>query len=263
MLYSDIDTLCSIRGKATTDKTLHNMAATRLHRFDDEAIGVYYHDTEILTFRPDNTVTVRTGGWFTQTTKRRLEDFLNSQDNPINVQFTGNAWRIVTREKNPAYTGWDSPEPYWRVLCDVPYTECATINLLTGHVADGAMLEYIIPNRAMDKAIKEYVKGITPETFADGWTVKMLMGGTLQEAVTQYIYSAQIFREMCKARFDNPDVIMNLYFWPLVQNRHGQWNSAESKAAYLRREMIGWLRAMLLIGPVSIRKNYGQPRRIA
>lgn len=268
MLYSDIDALCMNRGKATSSKTLHNMAATTVRRESVDNLVIRYHDTDILTFTPSGFVIIRTGGWFTQTTKRRLEDFLNGltdgHEPAINIQFVGNPWRVVTRRRNPAYTNWDSPEPVWLKIADCPYTEGVAIDLTNGEVINGSMVaDYAAYNKAMDKAIIAFVKGITPETFADGETVKMLQTGTLEEAIRTKNYSTQLFQTMLKARGYNTDYIMRAYFWPLVNNDHSEWNSGESKAQWLRREVIGYLRSMLLIGPVPIRKNYGQPRRIA
>lgn len=265
MLYSDIDRMCQYRGKATTVKQVANMKATTLVRNDNGSISVVYHDTKVLTFL-GNLVEVRTGGWFTQTTARRIEYFLNGEsldgaEMAIHVRVGGNPWRITTRRRNPAYTSWDSPEPVWQVLDSQPYTEGAWIHLVTGEITHGTMVDFAAHNKTMDKAIKAFVKGITPEAFGDGYTVKALQGEGLESCVRQKRYSAQLFQRALSARgFDNVDSIMRCYFWPLVDGT-ARW--PESDAAWLRREIISYLRAELLIGPVPIRKNYGHPRCIA
>lgn len=273
MLYSDIDRMCTLRGKATTDKILHNMAETVLSRSARTgAIALSYRNTDVLTFYPNNRVMLKTGGWFTQTTMRRMEDFLNGKSGdgsemPIHVSVGGNPWRIVTRRRNPAHVDWHDDEPCWLPIADHPYTEGAVIDLLTGEIVDCAMVDFAAYNKAMNKAIKAYITGITPETFIHGIDTGMVHmlpeTASLEESVRTQRYDAQTFQNMLKARYQNGNFLMNSYFWPLVDGKYAPDSyNARNAAEFLRREMIGYLRAMLLIGPVPIRKNYGSPRRI-
>lgn len=49
---------------------------TYLVRRNDGAVAIRLHATDILTFRPDGTVVLRTNGWRSVTTKARLNDYL-------------------------------------------------------------------------------------------------------------------------------------------------------------------------------------------
>ncbi len=39
------------------------------------SVDVRYHDTAVVTIHPDGCFTLRTGGWYTATTKRRIRDY--------------------------------------------------------------------------------------------------------------------------------------------------------------------------------------------
>lgn len=258
MLYSDIDALCSYRGKATTDKKLHNMAATSLHRYDDGSIGVTYHDTEILRFYTDGTVRLRTDGWFTQTTARRMNDFLGT-GNGLFIQVGGNPWRVTVRRKNPAHVDWRDSEPAWLPVTDAPYGENMIVDQQTGAVvSSGTMCDFAAANKATRKAIKAFIKGMTPENLAD---CEEDMAGALAEDVAAGRYSVELFHDMTFAsRYGNPRFVYSTYVEPLLYGTAGR--NGESYASMLRRDTIGYLREMLYIGPVPIRKNSGQPRNM-
>lgn len=264
MRYSDIDALCTMRGKATNEKKLHDMAATSLHRLADGAIAMRYHDTNILTWYPDNTVAIRTGGWFTQTTGRRIEDFLRSKttgDVTVHVGNTYTAkdgvWHIRTLRNNPAYE-YGNDEPYWLVLADIPYREGARVNLDTGAITGGAMIDYAEHNKRIEKAIKAYIKGMTLEALAQSGGA---MYDTPEAEVLAGRYSYEMFETMVYAsHYGNPNFILQVYVNPLF---YGEQNSnAAHSLDSMRRDLAKYLRSTLLIGPVSISKNFGQPRRI-
>jgi hypothetical protein len=111
----------------------------------------------------------------------------------------------------------------------------------------------------MNKAIVAFVKGMTVEAIQNGVPK---MDGTLAEDVLARNYSHELFEEMVWASpfYGNKQFILSHYVYPVI---NGTAYNPESDAAWLRREIIGWLRAELLIGPVPIRKNFGKPRKIA
>lgn len=49
---------------------------TYLVRRNDGTVAIRLHATDILTFRPDGTVVLRTNGWRSITTKARLNEYL-------------------------------------------------------------------------------------------------------------------------------------------------------------------------------------------
>lgn len=49
---------------------------TYLVRRNDGAVAIRLHATDILTFRPDGSVVVKTNGWTSVTTKARINEYL-------------------------------------------------------------------------------------------------------------------------------------------------------------------------------------------
>jgi hypothetical protein len=62
---------------------------TRLLRYDDGRIVVRYHDTDVVTYLPDDRTVLRSGGWKSQTTKRRIEDYSRAR-----VWSIGGIWYV-------------------------------------------------------------------------------------------------------------------------------------------------------------------------
>ena len=263
MRYSDIDALCAMRGKATSEKKLHGMAATSLHRLADGAIAMRYHDTDILTWYPDNTVKIQTGGWFTQTTARRIDDHLRGKT-PDDISVSvGNdyaakdgVWHIITRRRN---LDRSEDAPYYTRIANIAYREGARVNLDTGAIMGGTMVDYAEHNKRIEKAIKAYLKGMTLAALAQSGGA---MDDTLEADVLNGVYSYDVFESMVYAsHYNNPNFILQVYVNPLF---YGQQNSsAAHNLDNMRRDLARYLRSTLLIGPVSIVKNFGQPRRIA
>jgi hypothetical protein len=48
---------------------------TILRRTEDGSIAVKYHDTDVVIYHEDGSITLNSGGWKTQTTKRRMNDY--------------------------------------------------------------------------------------------------------------------------------------------------------------------------------------------
>ena len=51
--------------------------ATSVQRDPDGTLRVVYHATEVVTVDPNGTITLRTGGWKTNTTKARMNQTAN------------------------------------------------------------------------------------------------------------------------------------------------------------------------------------------
>jgi hypothetical protein len=69
--------ICKLSGKQ--EKKIGH--STWVCRRDKGDVAVKYHYTDIITFHPDYSITVRTGGWDTATTRSRLNDLL--QDHAV------------------------------------------------------------------------------------------------------------------------------------------------------------------------------------
>ena len=58
------------------DKTSRPVAwKTRLILHDNGDITLRYHKTDVVTYHPDGSISLDSGGWKTQTTKRRINDY--------------------------------------------------------------------------------------------------------------------------------------------------------------------------------------------
>lgn len=87
-------------GKLMDRKNLaHNTKGYTLYNRSDTPTGVAVklHSTEIIRAYSDGTIELTTGGWFTTTTKARMNDFLVG----IHVYSDRGIWMVVKRE-------WDS-----------------------------------------------------------------------------------------------------------------------------------------------------------
>lgn len=80
---------------------------------DGSTLHVRLHNTNIMTFRPDGSVTLHSGGWRTVTTKARMNEYLSGWG----ISQERGQW-YVTRQ-NPKYKGWEETpdEPFWERVC--------------------------------------------------------------------------------------------------------------------------------------------------
>lgn len=48
---------------------------TAVERLNDHTIALRYHGTNVVTWHSDGAITLNTGGWYTVTTKKRMNDY--------------------------------------------------------------------------------------------------------------------------------------------------------------------------------------------
>lgn len=65
------------KGNDKEDRPLPGRA-TRLQLRDNGKIAVCYHETDVLTYCPDGTIVLDSGGWKTSTTKARINEYIPS-----------------------------------------------------------------------------------------------------------------------------------------------------------------------------------------
>jgi hypothetical protein len=71
--------------------------ATRI-RHDDGTTSVYYHDTPVVKFTNKN-ITLRSGGWYTKTTKTRMNQVSNQYGLGYYVRQKDYEWLVGYRGK--------------------------------------------------------------------------------------------------------------------------------------------------------------------
>lgn len=124
MSYSDLDAkLRTKAGKpADSRKLANNTYGVRKENGD---IAVRLHATDVVTWHPDETVTLNTGGWYTVTTKGRINDWAD----PFSVYSVGGTWHVSVR--NPEF----DPEGDREAQRGIPY------HLTVGAFYDGITLD--------------------------------------------------------------------------------------------------------------------------
>ena len=75
-----------------THKIKERGVDTRLHRVG-EAIALQYHWTDVVVAYPDGSVVLRHGGWWTKTTKERINRYLPSGYTLYQKNYT---WYLAT-----------------------------------------------------------------------------------------------------------------------------------------------------------------------
>ena len=61
----------------------------------DGSVGIWLHSTEVVTIHPDNTYTLRCGGWQTVTTKDRINQY-----SPVRVYQKNFEWFVRLNGKD-------------------------------------------------------------------------------------------------------------------------------------------------------------------
>lgn len=61
---------------------------------DAEGVHVRYHATRVASLAPDGTITLRTGGWRTVTTKKRMNQALATWGSPYRVYQEDHEWYV-------------------------------------------------------------------------------------------------------------------------------------------------------------------------
>lgn len=121
---------------------------TRLRRVES-GYAVRLHDTDVVTLHDDGRVTLDTGGWFTVTTKERMNRYA-----PVRVFSERGVW-YVSHDANRG--------PYYPTPAEsVPYFDGITFDA-KGKCLNGPTpaqwAAYKAERAAVDKAVATYVKG--------------------------------------------------------------------------------------------------------
>lgn len=106
---------------------------TMLTRYSDGPITVVLHWTNILQFHPDNTVTLRMGGWNSVTTRARMNLFSPASPIAFRVYTKDYAPYVVTMRRREGVLGHVRTALY-EEIASAPFVEGMTINLETGAI---------------------------------------------------------------------------------------------------------------------------------
>lgn len=155
----------TLTGRCSQSRKVANN--TYLHRCDNGDIAVRLHNTDVVTFHADGTITLSTGGWFTVTTKARINDYLPGG---VRLSSTKGRWFLT-------YTGhseYGTDGEYRYVPSErkpVPFTDGIVLDLDTLDVVDGQLAAETVKaedaeNETRRKAIERYIRKTTPEAIS-------------------------------------------------------------------------------------------------
>ena len=160
--YTDADEIltgrCKDRRKITNN--------TWLERRGPDEIAVRLHATDVVTYYADGSIRLNTGGWFTVTTKARINEF-----SPFSVSSNRGEWNVSIRNPNYVdhFTGDYRDNPYW--ADSRPFRD--GMIWLDGKWYGVPSDEELAADRAARKKlyadIKKFVDGITPERIIHAW----------------------------------------------------------------------------------------------
>lgn len=215
---------------------------TWLERRDDETIAVRLHQTDVVTYRADGSITLDTGGWFTVTTKDRMNRFT-----PFGVSSRRGEWQVASR--NPDYdpdTYDPDTNPYWGDT--VPYRDGMTWR--AGHwdgIPDAAEVEAErIVREKLKKDINAFVKSITPQMIVrafdnpggDCLLCRFGEDDCLTTHIDEHYFHATLARRAIEDRgYINPDVILSMIYYDAQRDRVSR-DLTDGLRRFLKRRCI-------------------------
>lgn len=220
--YADLD--AKLTGRCSQSRKVANN--TYLERRPEGDIAVRLHATDVVTFHPDGTATLNSGGWLTVTTKSRINDYLPGG---IVLSSIKGRWYLV-------YSGhgeYDA-EGNWHYVPSerraVPYSDGVTVDLASLDVIDGAPEPRDVAaedseNEAMRKAVAKYIAKTTPEAIVKAfensagdcllcnWSGREVEADHLRLHVEeQYVMYSLARNAVTERGFMNPDLILHMIY---------------------------------------------------
>lgn len=86
--YAEAEKACTSRGKPAARRKLANNTWVERR---DAGFAVRLHDTDVVTYYPDGSIRLDTGGWRTVTTKERINRF-----SPFGISSVKGVWTVFT-----------------------------------------------------------------------------------------------------------------------------------------------------------------------
>lgn len=214
---------------------------TYAERRDGGAVAVRLHDTDVVTYNADGTVTFDTGGWFTMTTKERMNYF-------------GPSGWVIGSDRGTWYFGHG-----YQDKDRVRYFDGITVNPDTGQIVnpqDAPDFDRIDAERKrLRKLIKGYVSGLTAEvarkvltdTGGDCWFCSMrLTDGSTSEwggpdhlighLEEKYYMGSLIFNAYRARGYGDPSFVLSMDYRNI--DKSGIKRVRENVAKYFRKNLL-------------------------
>lgn len=240
--YTDADSELTGRCKERR-KVANNTWAERRPNGD---IAIRLHATDVVTYSPDGSITLNTGGWFTVTTKERMNRFT-----PFGISSVKGEWQVALRNPlyRPHYDGDHRDNPYWSD--PVPYRDGMRFDGTRWHGIpdpDEVLAERARRN-ALRKEINAFVKSITPDDIVrqfnhpegDCWGCAFGLGGgdCLADHVKErYFHLALARRAVTDRGYRMPDVILSMILSDAVNYNRVSRDLTDALRKYLVKHLI-------------------------
>lgn len=101
--YAQFDEYLGEKWDRPVPKNFGSPRSTRIVRCWNGDIAIKYHATNVVCLSPSGTYTVNTGGWYSVTTKRRINTF-----SPITVYQKNWTWYYGNGERYHDHSQFDS-----------------------------------------------------------------------------------------------------------------------------------------------------------
>lgn len=154
------------RGEKTTYNGRVRQTSPRATRViaSENGVAVRYHNTNVITYRPDG-IELNTGSWYSKTTKDRFNEALSGLDSLVRVSVYQDRgiWYMVGRHRNPdEIRDPDGDHPYWIQDYKITYFD----GVIVGY--DGTLINAPTPDADSDntgeiKRRAKLIKAFTTE----------------------------------------------------------------------------------------------------
>ncbi len=244
--YAEADS--KLQGRCAQRRKIANN--TYLERRGED-IALRLHQTDVVTFHTDGTATFDTGGWFSMTTKSRMNDAL---PRGIVLSSIKGRWFFTY----PGHWDGDTLVPSERKA--VPYADGIRLDLSTLTVVGGEVPAEQVKaeddaNTAMRKAVNTYIRKTTPEDIVRAfdnagsdcvicrWPGRETEADHLRQHVEeQYVMVTLLHNAVTARGFRYPSVILDVI---LSNAQHGKVDS------FYRDSIRKYLRKHLAVGAVA------------
>ena len=218
-------------GRNPDSRPLQHM--TILHSLDNGDIAVRYHETDVVTYHTDESVTLDSGGWRTPTTKTRINDY-----NPwsfIRVYQDKGLWHVANQENQQGFPFADG----MRVSRDgkVAYSEGAPPDTEGEKQLQKQILKYA---REFGEAVMD---GLVPIPSGGDCWICMIEGGSNTDHLMSHMEESYFVPRLLYNAFQEMNV-GNLYYsdWQQLANGEKPWFNINDRVRdavkrYMRRHL--------------------------
>lgn len=218
--YADLD--AKLTGRCSQSRKIANNTYAE-RRGDDIAIRL--HATDVVTLHRDGTMTLNTGGWYTVTTKERINRYLPGG---VHLSSIKGRWFITY-----SGYGYHDDDFTWHYTPSergsVPFADGIRLDaygeVLGGDPAGPDVAAEDSANEKMRKDVQRYLKNTTPEDIVEAfthpagdcllcsWPGRETEAEHLRLHVDEQYVMYTLTRNAVAARgFMNPDVIMSMIY---------------------------------------------------